>query len=302
MTDSVRATFFISTGRCGTQWVHRTLEDAFPDEAVVTHEPIQAAYRPRRFLRAGARLTALLDDPAVANHVAMIQRVLQLGKIYVEVGWPCYAALPLLARELGGRVNFVHLVRDPVPTALSLATHAVYDRDDWIAEGAISPFDEGVIQKDLAPLWSEMTMYEKCLFWWTEINRYGLELQREHPEIRYLRVRYEDLFAPGEPDALRRLVSHCGLPFVDQLARSRTQRVDRFQQEGAATDWNLIFRYPRTVSLARELGYRLDGGATAEIADQLSRHEADSPTGRELDRSQKLRLGLRSILGSFRVR
>jgi len=270
MADPVCATFFISTGRCATQWVHRTLADAFPDSAVVTHEPILAAYDPKRFLRAGARLPELLRDPEVAGHVEMIKRTLDAGKPYVEAGWPCYPALPLLARELDGRVAFVHLVRNPVFTAFSLATHVVYDRDDWIAKGAITPDDPGIVQKELASSWKKMTMYEKSLFWWTEINLYGLEVKREHPAVPYLLVRYEDLFAPGEPDTLRRMVEHCGLPFTEALAGVREQTVDGFRQKAEPADWDLIFRYPRTVALARELGYPLDRAQAGAIEDRLS--------------------------------
>ncbi|MFH1466080.1 MAG: hypothetical protein ABIO70_16975 [Pseudomonadota bacterium] len=270
MADPARATFFISTGRCATQWVHKTLEEAFPEEAVVTHEPILAAYNPKRFLRAGARLPELLQDPEVAAHVAMIKRTLDEGKHYVEAGWPCYPALPLLMAELGGRVNLVHLVRNPVFTAFSLATHVVYDRDDWIASGAITPDDPGVVQKELASTWKKLSMYEKCLFWWTEINLYGLELKREHPEIPYLLVRYEDLFAPGEPTALQAMVEHCGLPFTAELAAARAKTVDGFRQKAEPADWELIFRYPRTVSLARELGYPLDKAQAEVIEDRVS--------------------------------
>jgi hypothetical protein len=270
MAESARATFFISTGRCATQWVHKTLADAFPDTAVVTHEPILAAYNPRRFLRAGDRLPELLQDPVVAEHIAMIRRTLGEGRPYVEAGWPCYPALPLLVGELGGRVNFVHLVRNPVFTAFSLATHLVYDRDDWIASGAITPDDPGVVQKELASSWKKMGMYEKCLFWWTEINLYGLDLRREHPTVPYLLVRYEDLFAPGEPATLRRMVEHCGLAFTAELAAARARTVDDFRQKAEPADWELIFRYPRTVSLARELGYPLDAAQSATIEDRVS--------------------------------
>jgi hypothetical protein len=299
MTGPARATFFISTGRCGTQWVYSAFAAAFPGQAVVTHEPILTAYKPRRFLRAGQQLDELLEDPAIASHIAMIRRVLDEGKAYVEAGWPCYPAVPLLVKELGGRVNLVHLVRDPVATALSLATHAVYDRNDWIAEGAISPHDPGVVQRELAPLWNGMTMYEKCLFWWTEINLYGMDLQREFPDVPFLRVKYEALFAADDVTALRSVVTHCGLPFVDNLAGARTQRVDGYQQTGVRTDWSLIHRYPRTLALAKELGYSLDGAVVAGNAD---RRYGTDPGERRTSRRQKLRAAMRDIVRRFKPR
>ena len=256
MTKPAWATFFISTGRCGTQWLSKTLQDAFASQAVVTHEPIRAAYKPRCYLRSET-LEDMLCDPVVSEHIAGIEATLDGGTAYVEVGWPCYPALPLLARRFRDRIRFVHLVRHPVPTAISLATHRLYERDDWITDGAISPMDPGVVHKELAPAWEALTIYEKCLFWWTEINLYGLELERMQPEVPYLRIRYEDLFASGEPTALQQIVSHCGLAFFPELSAARAQRVDAWQHPGPSVNQRVILKYRHIVELAEQLGYRI---------------------------------------------
>ncbi len=297
MAVEPRAYFFITTGRCATQWVQKSLEDAYPNEAVVTHEPILAAYEPKRFLRAGDGLSALLDDPEVAAHVAMIERTLDEGKVYVEAGWPCYPALPLLVRELGGRVGFVQLVRHPVFTAMSLASHQVYEREDWIAQGAITPEVPGVVQKELATSWKSMSMYEKCLFWWTEINLYGRELMAEMPEVPYHLVRYEDLFAPGEPTALEALVRFMGLPFTDTLRASRSKTVDGFKQKREPADWERVFRYSKTVRLASELGYDLEAARSSDIEEELA--ERYQPQGLR-ERARGKWHGLRRRLGKVR--
>jgi hypothetical protein len=42
------ATFVLSTGRCGTQWLAKNLTDHYGDLLAVTHEPHQREYLPRR--------------------------------------------------------------------------------------------------------------------------------------------------------------------------------------------------------------------------------------------------------------
>ena len=41
-TKPPRATFFLSTGRCGTQWLAASLAEHYGDMATVDHEPMSA--------------------------------------------------------------------------------------------------------------------------------------------------------------------------------------------------------------------------------------------------------------------
>jgi hypothetical protein len=107
------ATFVLSTGRCGTQWLAKNLTDHYGDLLAVTHEPHQREYLPRRLLG--------IDDPAqwpsitlIDRHIAAIKRDLA-SKSYIECGWPCYGPLPYFAAQLAGRVRVIHLLRHPCP-------------------------------------------------------------------------------------------------------------------------------------------------------------------------------------------
>lgn len=258
MRSLATATFFISTGRCATQWFARLFGQHFCDDVVAAHEPIKSAYHPKQRLRT-VDSAVVAEDLLVRQHLAEIGRTLASGKSYVETGWPCYAAAPMLAGYFGARVRFVHVVRHPVHVALSLATHRIYQRNDWIADAAIDPFDDGVVQKDLAPAWTHMREYEKALFWWTEINLYALEMQRALPGREFLRVRYEDLFAtPAQPQSLATVLDFMGLPYAAAMAAELGHRVDNHAKRTRNVDWRGIFRYPRTCELAERFGYRLD--------------------------------------------
>jgi hypothetical protein len=265
MAGSDTAVFFLSTGRCGTQWLQKALAATYSDVAVVTHEPVRGAYAPKRYLRAYDRLHELLASGDVSMHLSFIRETLR-SRSYIETGWPCYPALPLFIEQLQGQVRIVHLVRHPVHVALSLVTHKVYDqRTDWVAGAALSPFDEGVAQKELRHQWAKMGAYEKCLFWWTEINLYALELQERHPDIAFSFLRYEDLFDRETP-ALQNLIRFLNLPDVPSIQNFRDERVDRWHWQSSSVDWKRIFDYPRTVALAERFGYDVATFSPAGIA------------------------------------
>lgn len=255
MTPSSFATFFLSTGRCGTQWFCDVLAAAYGDSAVVTHEPLLGAYSPKRYLRNESGLAAAAP---VAEHLATVGDILQRGWSYIETGWPCYVAVPLIVERFGPGARFIHLIRNPVSVALSLATHAVYRRDDWIRSGAVEPTDAGVLQQDLAGQWPTMNDYEKTLFWWTEVHLYIQELKERFPDSRFLTIRYEDFFDPAGGDYVDQLVEFMGLAPAPDLGRQRFRNVDQYRNVIPPVDWRLIFKYPRTCALAEELGYDAD--------------------------------------------
>jgi hypothetical protein len=108
-----RATFVLSTGRCGTQWLSHVLAQLAGDAAVVTHEPLENDYAPRRMLGAGD--PARLDEQTaevILDHVSFIETTLE-SRSYVECGHPVWSSLPYLIRRFPGRVSIVHLVRHP---------------------------------------------------------------------------------------------------------------------------------------------------------------------------------------------
>src|SRR5947199_1228789 len=111
------ATVFLSTGRAGTQWVASVLRANYSDLAVVTHEPIAEAYRPRDFYRRYEDPEAVAAIPEVAAHLDRVCQILQ-SRDYIETGWPVYAAIPLVVGRFPGRARVVHLLRHPVRTAL----------------------------------------------------------------------------------------------------------------------------------------------------------------------------------------
>ncbi len=252
------ATFVLSTGRCGTQWLARALAACYPDRLAVEHEPLHARYRPREALRhAATPLAAAPLPPAVADHAAAIDARLAAHD-YVECGHPAWSTIPRLAERFRGRVRIVHLVRHPVPTSLSWLTHQAFAPPllPHLAEKILlSPFDDGVRFPDYQARWPDLSPFEKCLYYWTEVNAFGLEWA-SRLDAPWLRLRMEDLF---HADGLARLLDFLGLPPRDAMDRWRDAVVDDQHAVLAAMhDWQRIHAHPHAIAVAQALGYAVD--------------------------------------------
>ena len=246
---------FLSAGQCGTEWLANGLRTLYPD-LEVEHEPIGAMYRPRCYFRRYDDPESILEIPEVARHV---ERIEHMPSIYVETGWPLLAALPLFAQRLGTRLRVVHLTRHPVPTALlHLASggYADSDRADPLsAYATLSARDRNVFQSYYAGCWDQLSPYERCLFWWTEVNLFAIEFPGRTASVPFLRVKSEDLLS-GRHEAIEQLLEFAGLPWEADWPGDSRRPIDRWHHHTEdRVDALEVHRHPTTVEVARQLGY-----------------------------------------------
>jgi hypothetical protein len=251
------ATFVLSTGRCGTQWLARALAAvAGHHGARVEHEPLGDHYRSRRLLGDGGDPAALspADRARLETHVGEITATLERGA-YVETGFPCWAALPYLARRLVGRMRVVHLTRHPIPVAYSWTTHSAYARPLWPGQPEktlLHPADGGVAFPHYAAIWPELHAFERCLYFWAEVNAFALRWEKG-AGVPWLRVDAAELFRPE------------GIARVAAFALGATGRAEVRADGDVAdehhfqlTEWiepDVIRRHPAVIEVARQLGY-----------------------------------------------
>ncbi len=269
----------LSTGRCGTQWLTMGLREFHPHLSV-EHEPIGSLYAPRLYFRRYQDPDAVLEVDAVREHLHRIQ---SLHAAYIETGWPLFSALPLLAKCFGDRLRVVHLTRHPVPTALSHLAHSSYagsPRDDpYTRLATLGPEDGNVFQPGYADRWHQLSPYEKCLFWWTEVNLLGLELPQRLPGTQLLRIKAESLLA-GDEQALRALLSFLELSWDPRWLGHVGRNVDRWRHHtDRQVDPLQVHRHARTVEVADALGYDLDA---LNVTELLARYRGAPDPG--LDR------------------
>ncbi|MEO8362248.1 MAG: hypothetical protein ABI672_19630 [Vicinamibacteria bacterium] len=251
-----RATFVLSTGRCGTQWLARKLDAAFKDSLRVSHEPLDNEYQPRLML--GRRTPHALDEKScsvILRHVEEIERGLEI-KPYVECGHPCWSTLPYLASRLGEKMQILHLIRHPIPTALSWLSRSAYLPPllPHLREKVLlSAFDEGVTFTEYRDRWSSLLPFEKCVYYWAEVNAFGLNLEKR-ATVPWLRVSFENLFEGRGLESIERFL---GVPDVPSIQGERAEIVDEHRSligEGLP-DLDIWRSHPALLETAIRLGY-----------------------------------------------
>ena len=244
------ATFFLSTGRCGTQWLARALSQCLGPRARVEHEPLRDDYQWRRRLAGGP------PPEAVERHLLSIEETLR-SQDYIESGCPSWSTLPYLKERLGERMRVVHLIRHPVTTALSWVSRGAYAEPilPGLPAGRVLllPEDPGVSHPEYRTAWPELSRFEKCLWFWAEVHSFGLRLE-QLLEVAWLRLPFEELFR-GEGSV--RLAEFIGGMPTECLADTLRERTDRFHGF-AVEEWvdpARIGGHPVIVETAERLGY-----------------------------------------------
>ena len=253
---------FLSTGRCGTQWLASNLGDLYGEHAVVTHEPIGPAYRCREFFRAYDRLDEMGAVEEITAHLDAVAATVA-RTTYIETGWPLFSALPLFIERFGAAVRIVHLTRHPVPTAISHMAHKTYGGspriDGYTQLAALDAFCPGVVRTGMRARWGDLTPYEKTLFWWTEVHLYAQELLQRYPAVAFHRVKAEQIL-DGDLVALQGLSQFMGLDYRSELVQRTTRRVDKWHHRtDTEFDWRRVLDHPDTVEVASRLGYDFTG-------------------------------------------
>jgi hypothetical protein len=258
------AAFILSTGRCGTQWLATALAEAYPDRLAVAHEPLHAGYQARKVLQH----TAVANDAPqlpqqVVHHLEAIENRLETLP-YIECGHPSWSTIPCLAERFRGRVKIIHLVRHPVPTSWSWLTLQAFVPPllpHIKPRTLLTPFDEGSQFAEYRSRWDTLAPFEKCLYYWTEVNAFALALQ-SRLDAPWLRLRHEDLF---DGDGLGRLLEFLQLPPRETILRRRCEVIDDNRSIlPTREDWRVIRDHPRAVAIAQQLGYAVD--AVDELA------------------------------------
>jgi hypothetical protein len=256
----VKAIVFLSTGRCGTQFFATYLKQAAGDRAIVVHEPIGPRYAPKKTLRAPDLDAVLPEFPAVQVHFKRVERRTDAGKLHVETGWPLYTWVPWFLQRFGDEVLVVHLIRDPVPFAYSMASRFFYSPEQpfplLTQMSELHPTDPGVKHAGYSAIWEQLNPVEKSLFNWLEVNAWAEELKDAWGE-QFVTFRFEDVI--GDPAILLDGMTE-RRPELAGVFRDRPPSpgvVDQWPQTDRAQVETLRYM-PEVAELAARYGYSMD--------------------------------------------
>lgn len=268
------ATIFLCTPRCGTQWLAKNVSEIYADEVIARHEPVKNEYYPRKNLGRYDLPAEPKENPPLNRHLDFIDDTVQ-NKNYIEVGWQSIAGIGELHKRFGEQMRLVHLYRNPANVAASMVTHNWYTGkiEDRFEKAELSPFDSPALLKNYRNRWGDLTLYEKSLYYWTEVNLRALEIKQRYSGVPFYTLIFEDLFEESKEKsriALIELLSFMGLEYDEKMLKALDIKHDEFQYKTSVNiNWKNIYNHPQTMTLANKLGYIFDD----EI--NLSRYKSD---------------------------
>lgn len=251
---------FLCTPRCGTQWFVKNLNDIYSEQATTLHEPITYEYYPRINLGTYDGSLEPLNNTILKDHLNFIEKTVK-HQIYIEIGWQGIAGVSELYNRFGNRLKFIHLYRNPINVAASLVTHHWYTGKvvERFEKAELRPFDEGAILTNYKKRWHDLSLFEKSLYYWTEINLRALEIHNRYHNIPFYSLKFEDIFKSSKETSrmyLIELMAFMGLDYREELLAAIDIPHDNYKNTTHfSIDWKDIKGHPQSVALANRLGY-----------------------------------------------
>lgn len=268
----------LSTGRTGTKALAHYFDGAF-DNVYAVHEPPPSRtlrVASNRFL-AGRVTEARLVEKYAAAREARLARVNE--PVYLESNPFLHGFVGVLDR-LFRAPRVVHLVRDPRTYVRSYLNYGAFRGVKGLAARYYPYWMLKPEQVDpTAPRrWPDMSHVERLAWRWTTINT-ALDRGESLYGDRYLRVRYEDVFAE-DGSGLRRLAEWAGLTPTAGFERLREERVNAStgKQAPKFDQWDAADRRVLLDLCGPQMERYGYGGAGASPAGSPA---AGSPAGRD---------------------
>jgi hypothetical protein len=100
-----------------------------------------------------------------------------------------------------------------------------------------------------------MTAFEKGLFRWLEITRFGIDFRQRFPDVSLLAARSDELFKrPGIAEEIGRLIGFAPRPIVYDVAKNETVE-HHVERRPVGNEWRKFYEMPEVVELADALGF-----------------------------------------------
>jgi hypothetical protein len=250
-------TIAVSPGRCGTVFLKHLFEKAFGDRGEFLHERLSAHQsQPAMHFRCYTpqQQEQMLGVDTIYEEIRRILNTAR-SKPVCEFGHYFISTVPIFQAVIPNSLRVLALHRHPLQSAASHAIKGHYTINKsrlW----AITPTHERVFHPEYAARWDQMSAYEKELYRWLQITKYGFELPDQLPGLHWKVVASRDLFKSRELQA--EIAAFCGFPnpqFPD-VPPTRNETTD-FNRETTpiGEEWRRTPEHREVVQLAESLGY-----------------------------------------------
>ena len=214
MTDKY-CCFVISPGRCGTQWLGKALRAQLDNKYRIEHEPVNFDYAPTINSPSSP---LVINEEKITVHLESILATLKSGLGYIETGFPNWRHIAWLQQKIsvehGYAVKFIRIKREPVANALSLLKLNAFVPPllpHLPCKTFMRPTANDACLSEMSEFWSVLSPFEKCLYYWAEVqiqaNKYQLKVDTDY----WLDVSFEQLFLNN---SMKRILDFLGEPFL----------------------------------------------------------------------------------------
>ncbi|MEO0329695.1 MAG: sulfotransferase [Pseudomonadota bacterium] len=207
--------FFLSTGRCGTEFITRILEN--DPNLIVHHNPEPELLGIDRW--AYETHSDASDQLVSAFHAARLELMTDAmvrRRQYIETNFRvtffAFAIATLLPKA-----RFVHLVRHPFDFIRS-AVRLQYYEGLYTDMGRIRPSTNS----EYGPRWPTFAQAEKAAWLWNETNAFIEAFKSRYAERSVLTIRFEDMV--GETAVLSQLLDYCSAKPMSKASLKALQR------------------------------------------------------------------------------
>ena len=244
------ATFVLSPGRCGTQWLSQQLQPA-GSEASICHEPLHFDYEPVH----NSPSQPLNKNPErLIAHLNTLHDHIRRDKPYLECGFPCWRHLSWFKRELGDEVKVIYIHRNPVENAASLLKLNAFVPPllpHMREKQLFHPLAPEALLPEYADCWQQLSPFEKCLYYWAEVNLQADLYRSMFSSSHWLTIPYLELFNESSLGTIAEF-AHISFKFHPRML----DRVDQYQGlPQSPIHSTRIHSHPKILAVASSLGY-----------------------------------------------
>lgn len=228
--QNAEALFVLSTGRCGTDFLHYLLKPV--TQMDVHHEAEPKMAIASRFLYQNNINHRGGEVAFIGARYNAIQDAYLFNKIYVETNNRLTFFAPYI-ESLMPNAKFMHLVRHPGDFISSGMKRGYYKNDKIVDYSKIRPRESSIFQQE----WDSYSRLQKIAWLWHETNLFIEDFKQKHPH-KVLTIKSEQLFdQPGEVGMklLRYMGINDPVDFKVDLGPKNEQRTGSFPKY---KDWS----------------------------------------------------------------
>lgn len=244
------AVFVMSPGRCGTQWLADLLKGKVPEYSVA-HEPIHFDYNP---LKNSPTTPLASNEPKLLQHLAFIQQQIKNGINYIECGFPAWRHLDWFRKELKCNVKVIYIHRDPIENAASLLKLNAFVPPvlpHLPVKAFFHPASPDALLPEYSSYWENMQAFEKCLYYWAEVNLQAIAYQKDWTQDSWLTIPFSELFTTLSLQKIQRFIER-----EFKISNNDFNKLDQFDSAPQAPVLNQVLtQHEKIYSVAKKLGY-----------------------------------------------